>query len=114
MKNALIRLKWKYCPECGTKLQPIIDTDINSKKICKNEFCKNNKLHLIKQLTDLVTECGALFKFDIMKEKQKNFTEDQIKEFVIKLRKKHRIVQKIIYDMERDFELGFVWDKSLD
>ena len=44
MKKALIRLKWKYCPECGRKLESIIDTDINSKKICKNELCKNNGL----------------------------------------------------------------------
>ncbi len=70
----------------------------------------------------------------------RNFSEDTLKAFVIKLRKKQRdieekqffcndhnfkfeaevkkseaeVVRKIIHEMEREFDLGFVWDKSLD
>ena len=71
---------------------------------------------------------------------EKTYTEQQLRDFVIKLRKKHseieqqqffcskhnfnleavlknseaNIVKRIIHDMEMEFELGFVWDKSLD
>jgi hypothetical protein len=73
-------------------------------------------------------------------EKEKLFTEKQLKDFVIKLRKKQsdieqkmffcqdhnfkleeqalrndaELVRKIIHEMEKEFDLGFVWDKSLD
>lgn len=75
-----------------------------------------------------------------MNENEKTYTEKQLKDFVIKLRKKHseieqqqffcakhnfnleavlknseaNIVRRIIQDMEMEFELGFVWDESLD
>lgn len=75
-----------------------------------------------------------------MAESEKKITEQELKNFVIKLRKKHseieqqqffcskhnfnleavlknseaNIVKRIIHDMEMEFELGFVWDKSLD
>lgn len=70
----------------------------------------------------------------------RSFSEDELKSFVIKLRKKNReleqkqffcqdhnftleaeakrseadVVRRIIHEMEMDFDLGFVWDKSLD
>ena len=70
----------------------------------------------------------------------RTFSKDELKSFVIKLRKQHRkiqeeqifchqhnfdmetefkrkqadIVQNIIFEMESEFDLGFVWDKSLD
>ena len=75
-----------------------------------------------------------------MSKDEKKFTEKELKDFVIKLRKKHHaieeqqffcnqhnfnleteakrneaeIVRRIIHEMEQDFQLGFVWDKSLD
>ena len=75
-----------------------------------------------------------------MNENEKTYTEKQLKDFVIKLRKKHakieeqqffcskhnfnleleakrneaEVVIRIIREMENEFELGFVWDKSLD
>lgn len=71
---------------------------------------------------------------------EKTYTEKQLKDFVIKIRKKHakieeqqffcnkhnfnfeaeakkneaEVVRRIIHEMEMEFELGFVWDKSLD
>lgn len=74
-----------------------------------------------------------------MKE-QKTFTEQQLKDFIIKLRKNQRKVeetrnfcnehnftieaqvqhvkaleiQKVVHEMEANFELGFVWDDSLN
>ena len=71
---------------------------------------------------------------------EKIFTEQQLKKFVIKLRKKHRVIEDkqifcsqhnfkiesevkrieaelvrvIILEMEHEFNLGFVWDNSLD
>jgi len=71
---------------------------------------------------------------------EKTYTEKQLKDFVIKLRKKHseieqqqffcskhnfnlelepkrneaEVVIRRISEMENEFELGFVWDKSLD
>lgn len=71
---------------------------------------------------------------------RKTFTEQQLKAFVIKLRKKQHdveekrnfcnehnftieaqvqqvkadAIQKIVHEMERDFDLGFVWDDSLN
>ena len=74
------------------------------------------------------------------KEKQPIFTEDQLRSFVIKLRKKHEdieekrhfcnkhkfyleaevekyqseIVMEIIHELQKDFHLGFVWDESLN
>ena len=73
-------------------------------------------------------------------EKEQTFTEKQLKDFVIKLRKKHakieeqqffcnkhnfnleaelkkseaEVVRRIIREMENEFDLGFVWDKSLN
>lgn len=70
----------------------------------------------------------------------KTYTKKELKDFVIKLRKKHakieeqqffcnrhnfnleaeakrneaEVVRRIIHEMEQDFDLGFVWDKSLD
>ena len=70
----------------------------------------------------------------------RSFSEAELKAFVIQLRKKHRdieekqffcndhnfkleaevkrseaeVVRRIIYEMEKAFDLGFVWDKSLD
>ena len=40
-----MELKFKYCPYCGNKLEPIIDTDINSRRLCKNELCENSQLY---------------------------------------------------------------------
>lgn len=74
------------------------------------------------------------------KEKQRTFTEDELKAFVVKLRKKHTsieekrffcnnhnfnleaeakksqsdVVMDIIHEMQKDFDLGFVWDESLN
>ena len=71
---------------------------------------------------------------------RKTFTEKQLKDFVIKLRKKQRdmeeqrnfchehnfiiekqiqqikadLIQNIVHEMEREFDLGFVWDDSLN
>lgn len=70
----------------------------------------------------------------------RSFTENDLKSFIIKLRRKHRkveeeqifcqqhnfkleaqskqneadIIRRIIHEMENEFDLGFVWDKSLD
>ena len=70
----------------------------------------------------------------------RRFSEKEIKAFVIKLRKKHRaiqekqffcndhnfkleaeakrseaeVVRRIIHEMENEFDLGFVWDDSLN
>jgi len=69
----------------------------------------------------------------------RSFSEDDLKAFVIQLRKKHRdieekqffcndhnfkleaearrgeaeVVRRIIHEMEKAFDLGFVWDSSL-
>ena len=71
---------------------------------------------------------------------ERTFTEAQLKAFVISLRKKQQaieekemfctehnfdieatakrneaaLVKRIVIEMEREFELGFVWDKSLN
>ena len=76
----------------------------------------------------------ALRKTDVMR----SFSEDELKAFVIQLRKKHRdieekqffcndhnfkleaeakrseaeVVRRIIHEMEKAFDLGFVWDSS--
>jgi hypothetical protein len=81
------------------------------------------------------TENHALNKGAVMR----SFSEDELKAFVIQLRKKHRdieekqlfcndhnfkleaeakrseaeVVRRIIHEMERAFDLGFVWDSSL-
>lgn len=80
-------------------------------------------------------ENPALNKAAVMR----SFSEDELKAFVIQLRKKHRdieekqffcndhnfkleaeakrseaeVVRRIIHEMEKAFDLGFVWDSSL-
>ena len=70
----------------------------------------------------------------------RSFSEKELKAFIIKLRKKHRAIEekqffcndhnfkleaeakrseaevviKIIHEMENEFDLGFVWDDSLN
>lgn len=70
----------------------------------------------------------------------RSFTESDLKAFIIKLRLKHRkieekqifclehnfkleaqakqneadVLRRVIHEMENEFDLGFVWDKSLD
>ena len=31
-----------FCGGCGNKKQLIVETDINSQKVCKNKLCKQN------------------------------------------------------------------------
>lgn len=70
----------------------------------------------------------------------RSFTDSDLKAFIIKLRLKHRkieetqifcqehnfkleaqakqneadVLRRVIHEMENEFDLGFVWDKSLD
>lgn len=70
----------------------------------------------------------------------RSFSENDLKSFIIKLRRKHRkteeeqifcqqhnfkleaqakqneadVIRRIIHEMENEFDLGFVWDNSLD
>ena len=41
-KNKELIEGWKFCPNCGNKLQNQISTDINTKLICVNSLCKKN------------------------------------------------------------------------
>lgn len=77
---------------------------------------------------------------DFIADVGRSFSEKEIKAFVIKLRKKHRAIEEkqffcndhnfkleaeakrseaevvscIIHEMENEFDLGFVWDDSLN
>lgn len=77
---------------------------------------------------------------DFIPDVERSFSEKEIKAFIIKLRKKHRaieekqffcsshnfkleaeakrneaeVVRRIIHEMQNEFDLGFVWDNSLD
>lgn len=113
-----------------------IEDDHKLGDVCEDfaKFC------LVENIAQSESLSKSLFEIQGNAEIKIEFTEKKIKDFVIRLRKMQKdieqkisfckqhnlrldaeskrneadLVQRIIHEMENEFDLGFVWDSSLD